>query len=134
MNFELVCFQIHFGVEHDQLLIQTFLIWTHKVFLAKVHCQRVVVNKVLLLTTFVTAITYVTSLVLHFAMRIEFVVAKEALPAEAALRMACESALVNCARVVIAEFLVLGQIGLCEQFVFMCKSLLVPSTQIATLY
>ena len=75
------------------------------------HLERIVVDVVLLLSgASFSPIANMTALVLVSAMRVEFVIAIKALPAEAALGMSLETTLVDCARVVIAELLVLAQI------------------------
>jgi hypothetical protein len=71
------------------------------------------------------------ALVLVPAMCVKLVVSVEALTTEAALRMTLETALVNSARIVVAELLVLSELGKGEELVFVGKDFLVSRTQIA---
>lgn len=67
------------------------------------------------------------------AVSVEFIIAVKSLSTETTLRVAFETTLVYCPRVVIAKFLVLLQILRREQLVLMRKDLFVASTQIAGL-
>lgn len=73
------------------------------------------------------------TLVLLSTMCVQLVVAVEALATEAALRVALETTLINSARVVVAELLVLSKLGKGEELVFVGENLLIPRTQVARL-
>lgn len=132
MCLQLMCFEIHLALEHHKLLRQTLLVWTCKVVLPKVHFQRIIVQVVLVLLPVITTITYVAALVLLTTMRKQLVIAVEALSAEAAFGMALETALIDCAWSVIAEFFMLAEFSGGEEFVFMRKHLLVTGTEVTT--
>jgi hypothetical protein len=131
VGFQIVGLQIHFAFEDDELFLQAFSIRTHVMVFAEVVLQRGVIEIVLGITSFVPSITDVTSLVLLSAVGVEFVVAVEALLAEAAQRMAPEAALVGGAGLVVALFLVPPQLFLCEKLMLVGKDLLISRTQVA---
>ena len=64
MRLNLVGLEVHFGVEHHELLLQALSVWTHEVIFAEVLLERIVIHIVLLLATALSAIADVTSLVL----------------------------------------------------------------------
>lgn len=99
--------------------------------LPEVDFERVVVDVVLLLPVVVTTVADVTTLVLVTTVSIQLVVSIEALSTEAALRMSFEAALVNGARIIVTEFLVLLQVGPCEKLVLVCEDFLVSCTEVA---
>lgn len=70
------------------------------------------------------------SLVLVSAMRVEFVIAVEALSTEPTFGMTFEPTLVHSSRIIVAEFLMLLQLRDCEQLMLVGEDLLVPGTQI----
>jgi len=82
------------------------------------------------LPALITSVADVAALVPVTTMRIEFIFAIEPLPAEPTFRMTSESTLVDCSWVVVAELLVLPQLVLCKELMFMCEDFLVPGTQI----
>lgn len=103
-----MCLEIHFRIKDDKLLLQALAVRTEEMVLSEVHLERIVVDVILLLSTASFApIANVTAFVLVPAMRVEFVVSVESLPAKAAFRMALETALIDGAGVVVAELLVL---------------------------
>lgn len=71
------------------------------------------------------------TLVLVPAMCVKLVVSVEALPTEAALRVTLETTLIDSARVVVAELLVLSELSKREELVFVGEDFLVSRTQIA---
>jgi hypothetical protein len=103
-----MCLEVHLRVEYDELLVQAVSVRTQEVIFSKVHLEGVVVDVVLLLPApTVLAIAYVAAFVLVPTMRVKLVVSIESLATEATLRVSLESALVDCAGVVVTEFLVL---------------------------
>lgn len=97
------------------------------------YLERIVIDIVLLFSAASFAsIANVTALVLVSAMCVQLIVSIEALSAEAALGMAFETTLVNCAGIVIAKLLVLFQVLRGEELVLMREHLFVPCTQITT--
>jgi hypothetical protein len=62
------------------------------------------------------------------AVSVEFVVTIEALPAEAALRVALEASLIYRTRMVVPKSIVLLELRGSEQLMFVRESLLVPGT------
>lgn len=132
MHLELVCFEIHFRVEHDKLLFQALAVGAQKVVFAEVHLERVVVDVVLLLAAAaLSPVADVTPLVLVSAVGVELVVSVEALSAETTLGMSLEPALVNGARVVVAKLLVLPQICRREELVLVREDLFVACAEVA---
>lgn len=107
MGFDLMCFQIHFRIEHDELLFQTLAIGAKKVVFSKVVLKRVIIDIVLLLAAAVTSVANVAALVLVSTVRIQLIVAIESLSAKPAFRVSLEAALIDGARVIVAELLVL---------------------------
>jgi hypothetical protein len=81
-------------------------------------------------TIVMLSVTDMTSLMLVSAVRIQFIITVEAFVAEFTFGVAFETTLVNSARVVISELFVLAKLRDGEKFVFVCKDLFVPSTQI----
>lgn len=65
------------------------------------------------------------------AMRVELVIAIKTHTTKSAFGMAFEPALINCSRIVVAEFLMFSQLGGCEKIVLMSEDLLVPSAKVA---
>jgi hypothetical protein len=85
------------------------------VVFAKVHLKGIVIDVVLLLpASAVLAIADVTAFVLVSTMRVKLVVSIETLATEATFRVSLESALVDRAGVIVAELLVLAQLGIGE--------------------
>ena len=68
------------------------------------------------------------TLVLVPAMCVQLVVSIEALPTEAALRVTLEATLIDSARVVVAELLVLSELSKREELVFVGEDFLVSCT------
>jgi hypothetical protein len=101
------------------------------VVFSKVNFERIVVNKVLLLSAAITSVANVATFVLVSAMGVEFVVSIEALSAEAALWVSLETALIDSAGVIVAKLLVFPQLRICEQFVFMGEDFLISRTKVA---
>jgi len=100
--------------------------------LLEMNFQRVVIEVVLLLAVVIPTIANMTLLVLVATVSIQLIISVESLPAETALGMSLESALINCARVVITKFVVLFQFCRGEQLVLMSEDLFVARTQIAS--
>ncbi len=131
MNFKPMRLQIHFRFENYKLLVETFLLRTEVMIGFEVRLQRVVVDIILWLPALGSPVTDVTTLVLVPAVCVQLVITVEPLATEATLGMTSEAALVDRARVVVAEFLMLSQAVLREQFVLMSEDLLVPCAEIA---
>lgn len=110
-----MCLEIHFRIKDDKLLLQTLSVRTEKVVFSEVHLEGIVVDVVLLFSTASFApIADMAAFVLVPAMRVEFVVSVEALPAETAFGVPLEAALIDGAGVVVAELLVLPELFLGE--------------------
>lgn len=123
--------EIHFRIEHNELLLETFPVWARKVVFLKVLLKRVVVDIILLLSAAFSAVTDMATLVFIPAMCVKLVVSVEALTTEAALRMTLETTLVDSPRIVVAELLVLSQLSKREELVFVGEDFLVSRAQIA---
>ena len=123
--------EIHFRIEHNELLLEAFSVWAREVVFLKVQLKRIVVDIILLLSAAFSAVTDMATLVLVPAMCVKLVVSVEALTTEAALRMTLETTLIDSARVVVAELLVLSQLSKREELVFVGEDFLVSRTQIA---
>ena len=119
--------EIHLRIEHNELLLEAFSLWAGEV----VFLKRIVVDIILLLSAAFSAVTDMATLVLVPAMCVKLVVSVEALTTEAALRMTLETTLIDSARVVVAELLVLSQLSKREELVFVGEDFLVSRTQIA---
>lgn len=96
----------------------------------EVFLESIIVDVVLVLAIARLSVTDVTSLMLVSAVGIQLVVPIEALVTKFTFRVAFESTLVNSAGCIISKFLVLAKLRDSEQFVFVCKDLFIPSTQI----
>ena len=123
--------EIHLRIEHNELLLEAFSVWAREVVFLKVQLKRIVVDIILLLSAAFSAVTDMATLVLVPAMCVQLVVSIEALPTEAALRVTLETTLIDSARVVVAELLVLSQLSKREELVFVGEDFLVSRTQIA---
>lgn len=97
----------------------------------KVLLQRVVIDVILLLSSAVPAIAEVTSLMLVSTMHVEFIIAVEALTAEAAFGMTFESTLVYSSRIIVAKLFVFLQLGYGKQLMLVGEDFLIPGTEIA---
>lgn len=125
--------EVHLRIEYNELLLQALPVRTHEVILPEVLFQRVVVDIVLLLPAPFSAIADVTALVLVATMRVKLVVSVEALTAESTFRVSLKTALVDRARVVVAEFLMLLEVGEGKELVLVGKHFLVSCTEVAGL-
>lgn len=134
MTFKLVGFQIHFRLENYKFLLQAFLIGAQEMILSEMLLQRIVVLIVLLLSPFVSSITYMTSFMLVSTMGVKFVITIKSLPAEPTFWVPFESTLINSTRIVIAKFLMFSELLWCEQLMLMSEDLFVPRTEITQLF
>jgi hypothetical protein len=100
--------------------------------LAEVIFQRVIVDIVLLLATTLTSVADVAAFMLVPAVCVQFVVSIEAFSAESTLWVSLESTLIDRARVVVPELLMLAQFRECEKFVFVRKDFFVSRAKVAT--
>jgi hypothetical protein len=105
-----VSLQIHLTVKHDKFLVQTFLLCTYVMIILEVDSQSFVIDVILLLGPRVSSVAEEAALMIVPAVYIELIRGVEALPAETALWMALETALVLRARLVVAGPLVLPQL------------------------
>jgi hypothetical protein len=103
MRFELMCLEVHLGLENHELLLQASLVQAEKMIASKVLFQRVIVNVVLRLAASAPSITDMATLVLVSAVSIQLVVAVEPYVTESAFRVALEPTLVDGARSVVPE-------------------------------
>lgn len=131
VSFQLMCLEIHLGIEYNELLFQTFLVRTHEMILAEMELKSIVVEIVLRLSSTVPSITYVAALVSVATMCVELVVTIEALSAETALGVALETGLVYCTGVVVAVLLMLAKLGRGKKLMLVGEDLLVAGAQIA---
>ena len=97
---------------------------------AEMLLEGIVVDKVLLVTALPSSIADVTTFVLVSAMCVQLIIAIEPHATEATFRVAFESALVNCARMVIPESFVFPQILWCKQLMLVSEDFLVPRAQV----
>jgi hypothetical protein len=103
-----MCLEIHLRVKYNELLVQAVSVWTQEVIFPKVDLEGVIVDIVLLFpASTVSAIANVAAFVLVPTMRVKLVVSIESLATKATFRVSLESALIDCAGVVVAELLVL---------------------------
>ena len=70
MLVQLMTLQVHLGLEHHKLLVQTFLIKTEEVVFLEMTLEGRVINVVLLLTVVGTAVTDMAAFVLLTTMDI----------------------------------------------------------------
>src|SRR5690242_17683687 len=126
-------FEIHFRVEHNKLLLQTFLVWAHEVVVPEVLLTRIIVDVVLLLSPAISTDTTVTALLLVSTMCVQLVVSVEALATEPTLGVSLKTTLIDCARIVVAKFLVLSQLSKGKELVLVRKDFLVSGTKITCL-
>jgi hypothetical protein len=103
MRFELMCLEVHLGLENHKLLLQASLVEAEKMIDSKVLFQRVVVNVILRLAASAPSIADMTTLVLVSAMSIQLVIAIKPYVTESAFRVALEPTLVDGARSVVSE-------------------------------
>lgn len=108
MLFQLMSLQVHLGLEHHKLLVQTLLIKTEEVVFLEMTLKGRVINVVLLLTIVGTAVTDMAAFVLLTTMGIKLIITIEPLPTETAFGMSFETALVDGTRLVIAILFVLS--------------------------
>jgi hypothetical protein len=99
--------KIHLRVKHDEFLLETLSIGTHKVILAKVKFKRIVIDVVLLFPSLRLAVAYVASLVFVSTVCIQLVVAIEPLSTKPTLWMTFKTALVDGPWIVISKLLML---------------------------
>jgi hypothetical protein len=129
---DLMSLQIHLRVENHEFLFQAFSIGAKEVVFAEVYLESIVVNKVLLLSPFISPVTYVTSLMLVSAMGIQLIVAIEALSTKATFWVSLETTLVDSSGVVVTKFLVFTQFSWCEELMLMCEHFFVSCTEVAS--
>jgi len=79
----------------------------------------------------ISSVADMTPLMLIPTMCIELVIAVETLSTEATLGMTLESTLIDGARVIVTEFLVLAKFADSEELMLMGEDLLVPRTEVA---
>lgn len=101
--------------------------------LAEVVFQRVIVDIVLLLTTAVASVADVAAFMLVTTMCVQLVISIEALAAKTTLWVSLKSTLIDRARVVVPELLMLAQFWECEEFVFVREDFFVSRAKVATL-
>ena len=131
MHFQLVCLEVHLRVKYNELLLHALSVWAQEVVFSKVHLKRIVVDIVLLLPApTVLTIADVAAFVFVPTMRVELVVPVEALATEATFRMSLESALIDRARVIVAELLMFAQIRKGKQLVLVGEDFLVARAEI----
>ena len=92
--------------------------------------KGIVVDVILLVSPWVSAITNVTFLMLVPTMCIELVVTVEPLPTKAAFRVTFEAALIHGSRIVISKLLMLAELLLGEKLMLMSEHFLVPGAKI----
>ena len=97
----------------------------------EVNLQGVVVDKVLLLPCLVAPITDMAAFVLVATVRVQLIVAVEALSTEAAFWMTLEAALIDGTRVVVAELLVPAKLVGGEELVLVSEDLFVAGAEVA---
>jgi hypothetical protein len=131
MCLDLMRFDVHFRVKDHKFLLQALPIWTQKVVFLEVNLERVIVDKVLLLSAAITPVADVAAFVFVSAMCVQFVISIEALSAETAFWMSLEATLIDRARVVVAKLLMFLQFRVSEQLVFVGEDLLVSRAEIA---
>lgn len=125
--------EVHFRIEHNELLLQALPIRTHEVILPEMLFQRIVIDIVLLLPAPFSAIADVAALVLVATMRVQLIVSVEALTTESTFRMSLKAALVDRTRVIVAKFLVLLEVGEGEELVLVREHFLVSCAEVAGL-
>lgn len=96
----------------------------------EVLLERIIIDIVLMAIPRLP-VTDVTSLMLVSAVGIQFIVSVKALMTEFTFGMAFKPTLVDSTGSIISELFVLAKLRDSEQFVFVCKDLFIPSTQIA---
>lgn len=114
MTFKLMSLQIHLRVEDNKLLLLTFLVKTWEVVTAKVLLKSFVIDEVGRCLPSSPTITKMAAFVTFSAVYEELIISVEALPAETALWMALEPALIYSTRIVVAKLFVPLQLLLCE--------------------
>lgn len=97
----------------------------------EVLLESIIVDVVLMLAIARLAVTDVTSLMLVSAVGIKFIITVETFVTEFTFGVALETTLVNSTGRIISELFVLAKLRDSEQFVFVCKDLFIPSTQVA---
>jgi hypothetical protein len=97
----------------------------------EVYLERIIIDIILLLpATSFLPIADVAALVLVSAVSVQLIVSVKALSAETTLGMSLEATLVDCARVVVAKFLVFFQVLWGEELMLVGEYFLVPCTEI----
>jgi hypothetical protein len=94
--------------------------------------ERIVVNVILLLSTPIATVADVTALVFISAVRVQLVVAVEALSTETTFWMAFEAALVDGTGVIVTELLVIAKFGVGEELVLVGEDFLVACAKVAS--
>lgn len=130
MAFQLMCLQVHLGLEDHKLLVQALLIEAEEVISLEVILQSAVVNVVLLLPIPRPSITDMTALMFVSAVSIEFIISIEPLAAETAFRVSSESTLVNRTGNIIAMLLMSSQLRSGKKLMLMCEHFLVARTEV----
>ena len=128
---ELVRLEIHLRFKHHKLCLLAPRVETEIMVFAEVFLERFVVSIVLGLPSSVPPVADVAFLMGFSTVREKLIVAVESLAAEAALWVAFKAALVDRARVVVAELLVLTEFWAGKEFVLMCEDLLISCAQVA---
>lgn len=131
MLFDLVSFQVHGGIEDDELLLHALGVGAWKVIPVEVLLQRVVVNKVSRVVSTGMPVAQVAALVSISTVSEQLILAIESLSAKATLRMTLKTTLVDSSWVVVTLPLVFPKLLLGEQLVLVRENLLIPGTQVA---
>jgi hypothetical protein len=97
----------------------------------KVLLKSIIIDVVLMLAIAGLSVTDVTSLMLVSAVGIQFIITVETFVTEFTFGVAFETTLVNSTGSIVSELFVLAKLRDSEKFVFVCKDLFIPSTQIA---
>lgn len=132
MLLELMRFQIHLSRKDDKLLLLALAIQAHKMVLAEVLLQRLVVDIVMWVSA-VLSIAKEAPLVLLSAMDVQLIITIEALSAETTQRMSLKTTLINRTRIIISFRHMFLQLLVGEESKLMSEDLLVPRAEIAHL-
>ena len=118
-------FEVHLRLEDVCLVRLTFCVYANEVSISEVLLQLLVVSVILRLSATISSVAYMASFVLLSAVRVQFVIAVEALFAEATVWMSLEPRLIDRAWAVVTELLMFSQLAEGKKLVFVGEDLFV---------
>lgn len=130
MVTQLVSLQVHFGFEHNKLLIHTLAVRAQKVVFTEMLLQGRIVEKVMRLSR-IPPVANKAALMLHATMLVQLIIIIEPLATETTQRMALKTRLVGGTRLVITAFHVSLQLLIGKQLMLVSEETFVAGAEVA---